>query len=274
MLHRTPTRLLLLSLAVLGPGACDSTTAFAPPDADSFVVQAFIFAGEPVTQVTVTGVLPIDADSSAAPEPITDADVRLLREGTSYALVPTPDSPGSYHYPGEDLVVEAGDRFRLEVRWGDQLATAETVVPYPPAGLALSTDSLTAPSFGPGIGGGLSGDRLVVRWSNPTTDFHYVVVDNVEDDPEPVRETDLPAPLAQAIIPPPTAADSSTVSVRGLTHFGRHVVTLYRVNGEYADLYRGLRQDSRDLNEPPSNIEGALGVFSAFASDRAFFRLY
>ena len=48
---------------------------------------------------------------------------------------------------------------------------------------------------------------------------------------------------------------------------------LYRVNEEYADLYEGLNQDSRDLNEPPSNVRGALGVFSAFSADSAFFEV-
>jgi len=32
-------------------------------------------------------------------------------------------------------------------------------------------------------------------------------------------------------------------------------------------------QDSRDLNEPPSNVQNALGVFSAFNSQEAFFEV-
>ncbi len=40
-----------------------------------------------------------------------------------------------------------------------------------------------------------------------------------------------------------------------------------RVNEEYAPLYATLQQDSRDLNEPFTNITGGLGVFTAFAAD-------
>lgn len=271
---RIRTALSVLGLTILGLSACDSDAVFAPPDPDAFVVQAFLFAGEPVTQVTVTEVLPIDADSGAVPEPINDASIRLIRRGVPYPLVSTDGSPGSYHYPGSDLAVEVGDHFELEVRWRDQIATAETVVPPPPIGLELSDESLNAPSFGGGPGGGFSSDRLVARWSNPDDELHYVVVENVATDPEPVRDADAPTSFARRIILPPTPADSSFVSARSLTHFGKHRVTLYRVNDEYADLYRGLRQDSRDLNEPPSNIVGGLGVFSAFASDSAFFRLH
>ena len=58
-----------------------------------------------------------------------------------------------------------------------------------------------------------------------------------------------------------------------LTHFGNHRLKLYRINDEYTDLYEGFNQDSRDLNEPPSNIHGALGVFSAFSADSTFFEV-
>lgn len=45
-----------------------------------------------------------------------------------------------------------------------------------------------------------------------------------------------------------------------------HEAEVYRVNGEYAQVYENRTQDSRDLNEPPSNIRNGLGVFSAFNS--------
>lgn len=268
----------LIPTLFLGIGGCSADQVFAPPDPDSFVVQAFLFAGEPVSHVTVTGVLPVDADSTAVPEPITDASVWLTREDVRFELVPTEGQAGSYHDATGAVSVEPGDHFRLEVRWREQVATAETVVPLPPTGLALSADSLAAPSTEGGPGGGFgdpfSAASVVARWSNPGTELHYVVVDNVESDPEPVPSSGLVSRVAPRIILPPTPSDSSYVSARSLTHLGLHRVRLYRVNGEYADLYRGLQQDSRDLNEPPSNIDGALGVFSAFASDSAFFRFH
>jgi len=58
-----------------------------------------------------------------------------------------------------------------------------------------------------------------------------------------------------------------------MTHLGKHRVKVYRVNQEYADLYQSRNQDSRDLNEPLTNIVNGLGVFSAFNSDSVFFEL-
>ena len=133
---------LMLFAAALVLQACDSDLAFVPPDPNTFVVQAFLFTGEPVMGVTVTGVLPIDADSTEVPDLISDALITIIRDGIRYDLIPTDGEPGTYHYPDIDLPVEVGDEFGMEVRWGNVLAMAETVVPSPPIGLALSAENL------------------------------------------------------------------------------------------------------------------------------------
>lgn len=267
--------LFIAALAGAAAPACESDLAFAPEAPDTFVVQAFLFAGEPVTGVTVTGVLPIDADSTTLAAPIADARIAIIREGMRFDLVPTEGEPGRYHYPGDDLMVAVGDVFALEASHGGRTATAETVVPVPPKGLSLSAAVMAPPQFGV-RGGGFqpeADDALVARWENSASALHYVVVDNIEADPAPFAESPFGGAFARRFVQPPTAGDSALVGARSLSYFGRHRVKLYRVNEEYADLYEGLNQDSRDLNEPPSNVRGALGVFSAFSADSAFFEV-
>jgi hypothetical protein len=65
--------------------------------------------------------------------------------------------------------------------------------------------------------------------------------------------------------------DSYSINHRIIIHYGRHQVKLYRINQEYADLYMSRQQDSRDLNEPLTNIQNGLGVFSAFNSEIVYF---
>ncbi len=288
MQQRIPTRpkaLLMLGLApllTLMVAACESDLDFIAPDPDVFVVQAFLFADEPVTDVTVTGVLPIDADSTAVAPVISDASITLIRDGVRFELVETSGEPGHYNYPGADLLIGLGDVFQLEAIVDGKMATAETAVPLPPVGLALSDDSLEAPVRQPGGGGrgggggggGILAAGITAKWSNASRQLHFVVIDNLEASPEILPTTEIFSRFAARIVQQPTAADSSVVRILTLTHYGQHRLKLYRVNDEYADLYEGLEQDSRDLNEPPSNIHGALGIFSAFSADSAFFRVH
>lgn len=273
-------RRLTMLLPVLGwLAACSGDDAiFIAPDPDSYVVQAFLFTDEPLQGVTVTGVLPVDADSTEVPPAISDAALTVWRGSQRFDLAPTPGEPGHYHYEGTDLTIKPGDVFDLDIAVNGRAATARTVVPAPPVGLRLAADSLIVsdPFSGGGPGQGRLGgfnSGLVVHWSNPGGELHFVVVDNLEVDPTILPTTEFFSRFATRFISQPTAADSSIVQQLSLTHYGRHRVRLYRVNDEYADLYEGLQQDSRDLNEPPSNIRGALGIFSAFSADSAFFEV-
>jgi len=51
------------------------------------------------------------------------------------------------------------------------------------------------------------------------------------------------------------------------------LVQVFRVNQEYVDLFENIDQDSRNLNEPPTNIANGLGIFTAFNSDSIFFEV-
>ena len=98
-------RSFIAALALGAAAACDDDLAFAPETPDTFVVQAFLFAGEPVTEVTVTGVLPIDADSTAVAAPIADARIEIFRDGRTVRPQPHSEGePGRYHYLGDDLL--------------------------------------------------------------------------------------------------------------------------------------------------------------------------
>ena len=267
---------LTMFVCVLGFMACGGDLDFVAPDPDTFVIQAFIFSDEPVEWVTVSGVLPVDADSTEVAPVISNAEITIFRGTERFDLQPTSGEPGRYHYPGDDLDIQIGDVFRLEATVNGRTATAETVVPMAPVGLGLSADSLIAPTFPPQRGqgpGSLLNARITAQWTNAGDQLHFVVIDNIEEAPQILPTTAIFSRFASRLIQQPTAADSSVVRVVMLTHYGQHRLKLYRVNEEYVDLYRGLQQDSRDLNEPPSNVHGALGIFSAFSADSSFFEV-
>jgi hypothetical protein len=256
----------LLSCAAIGASlGCSDGTAVVGREIP--VVQAFLYAHEPVTDVRVTTTYDIGGDSTQS-RPVSDAQVVLVRRGIVYPLVPS-DSAGYYHYAGTDLDVAEGDTFDLEVRALGVTATARTVVPPRPASLALSSSTIIAPT--PGAPGGTPPSfdslRIVVRWTRVDGAYHYAVVESIDPDAAAIER-----PFAiRRFTSPPTRADSLFVDARGLNYYGVHRLVLYRVNDEYAALYETRQQDTRDLNEPRTNIIGALGIFSAFSGDSASF---
>lgn len=240
---------------------CGSDIA-APFTDDRLVVQAYLYAGETVTDVRITAVLPLGATDSTAP-PINDAVVVLARGGVRYTLAPSPGDSGYYHYPGDDLVVATGDVFDLEVTARGVMVTARTTVPPRPDAIELSATEFR-------VDGLWVSESVIVRWPNPERAWYFITHRNSEPDPEPIFDgTIIIRP--GLIVSEPTTADSAVINAFSLRHFGRYDVTLHRVNEEYVHLYMSADQDTRDLNEPVTNIQNGIGIFTAFSSRAAAF---
>ena len=255
---------------------CDSSSLETANDLA--VIEAFLFAGEPVDDILITSTLPFNSTDTVA-APVNDASISLIKEGTTYQLQAS-GSDGRYHYVGNDLSVDPGDQFMFVMEYLGQTITAETLVPPAPQSVELDTTIFDVPSFNFGGGGGPpTGGRggfdsiLLITWDNSNDDLHYVVISSVDENPESIFPDFIGQRIGQQFrfISEPTRDNFFEVRLPLLEGIGQHEIKVYRVNQEYADLYDNRTQDSRDLNQPPDNIIGALGVFSAFNSVERFF---
>ena len=222
------------------------------------------------------------ADEEDTSSPINDATVTIIKDGQRFSLISSGDE-GRYHYPGNDVEVTTNDVFQLEIEHNGITATAETMVPTPTRGLQISTDTIKVPQLPLSegreaivavIGDFLRNSRVDATWDNPEEDLYFMVVESVNDTIDPI----FPAQVIEALsnfrfVSEPTEEAALTFFGGSLVSFGTYSVKVYHINQEYAALYENREQDSRDLNEPPSNIQNALGVFSAFNSQEAFFEV-
>lgn len=249
--------------------------------ANQFVVEAFLYAGEPIDDIRIKTTFPL-SETEDISEPINNAEVTLIKGENRYPLVSS-GSEGFYHYPNEDVSVNTGDEFQLEVVHNGIMATAQTTVPTPTTGLKLSTDSLKVPQLPLSEGreavvmaitAFLQNSRIDATWDNPNEDLYFMVVESVSSTVDPIFPDQVITALERfQFVSEPTEESSLTFLGGTLVSFGQYVVKVYHINQEYAALYENREQDSRDLNEPPSNVQNALGVFSAFNSQEAFFEV-
>lgn len=240
---------------------------------DFFVVEAYLFAGEPVDNIHLTTTVALS--DTLDPAPINDATVTLFKNGTAYPLTSS-GSEGYYHYAGSDLDVVPGDHFRIEVAYGEVVASGETNVPPPPVNVMIDGDTLWAPNsvrgFGQPGGSGGTNQSLAVSWDNPEQLSHFVAIQGPEDSTDTILPVEFPEGFRRfGIVSEPTVEWFQVINLFTLEFLGAHLVTVYRVNEEYDNLYRARLQDSRDLNEPPTNIVDGLGVFSAFSGQTVAF---
>ena len=254
--------LLAASLNLVG---CDSVDSHV--GSEMLVVEAFLYAGEPVDDIRITRAIDLASEDTMA-TPVNGALVSLIRDNDTFVLSQV-GLQGHYAYLGENLIVGSGDEFELVIEADGQAVTAMTRVPFPPENVVLSADVLEVPSFGGGGGPPqINNNYLTATWDNPQESLHYVVIESTETgEPTYILPDFIRDRVGRfRLITRPTEANYYDINLRSLEVLGMHEVRVYRVNEEYADLYENRQQDSRDLNEPPTNIKNGLGVFSAFNS--------
>jgi len=262
-------KLAALIALVFTTFACEETITTSI-NKDLVVVQAFVYSDEPVKDISLTEVLPLGSLDTIAP-PIINAEVFISDGINKYLLISDELRAGFYYYPNNDLIINSGDELVLEINYNNQQIVAKTTVPPKPQNLKLDSDTLLIPNVTTGIKDlpDLDYYGATLSWDNLDNSYYYVVIQNVEENPQPI---DLQfGKFATRFVSAPSISNEYKLSFRTITHLGRHLLVLYRVNQEYVDLYESRDQDSRNLNEPLTNIENGLGVFSAFASDSVYF---
>jgi hypothetical protein len=267
-MKRSGPCILLLFLAAAG---CSNNPEI--PGETQVVVEGFLYAARPVRDIRLSVSSAIGGSDSANP-PLAGASVVLSKNGIPHPLSPDTARPGYYYSTDTSLSVNSGDDFRLVANASGETISAETVVPGKPQAIAVSRDTLrfqtqTIQTPNGGTRTAVTGlDTAVVTWLNPAGNFFYIVIESIDSARQPLRPE---ATFRNRFISQPTNEASYTISNNSVTYTGRHVLRVYSVNREYADLYRSREQDSRALNEPATNIHNGLGVFTAFSSDSLFF---
>ena len=247
---------------------------------DNYVVEAYVYAGEPVRDIAIKELIPLEEPEGES-DVIETADVVLSKGGSDYPLSYNAFNR-RYRYEGNNLEILPQETLELRIDVNGRIATGTTTVPTTPVGLTISKEEMVIPEIKSAadflVGNPLEGAEVTVTWSNPGNELHYTSVEFRSNLLKPILPPDVQE-VVDGIIEDfgiiTTPGTDTTLTVMGATlpSYGLYIVKVYKVNQEYADLYESETQDSRELNEPPSNIINARGIFSAFASDSIFFEV-
>ncbi len=285
MISKIYIQFIFITVLMASFTSCEDKAVYTPDE--RFVLQAYLYANEPVWDITIKNAVPLTVADSIG-EPINDAIVTLFKNNIAYSLVTSSDT-GTYSYPGNDLSIETDDNFYIEAEVDGKIASGETSVPENPEGVMMSQEIIELPEIDLNEGSNFEMMRVLrdsmnaisieVIWDNSDNKLHFVVIENAEENQESIMPT-INGNFGMArgrgsfrLVKRPTRESSQEINMSEIEYWGKYIVKVFRVNQEYADLYENLSQDSRDLNEPPTNITGGLGIFSAFNSQDVYFEV-
>lgn len=266
----------LLSIVLLS-WAC-TKIELSPNKNDKAVLQGYLYAYQPVTEIQITRIVPRESEDSVS-LPITDAEVFISVDNKKYQLSHNPQRKGFYRYEGTDLQIIPNKKYKIEFDYFGRTTSAETTVPSAPQNISISPTTVYAykvNSINDLFNNNSSLEEIKITWSNPGQEYFYIVIDNLEDAPQKIVADGVLPDFGNRnfnFISQPTRSNEYLIRPMQLEQFGRHRVKLYKINKEYADLYNTQQQDSRNLNEPLTNVHNGLGIFTSFNMDSVFFEV-
>tara|TARA_B100001564_G_scaffold123819_1_gene103351 strand:- start:6318 stop:7169 length:852 start_codon:yes stop_codon:yes gene_type:complete len=257
--------------------SCDDET----PIGDNFVVEAFLFQGEKVDDIKIKETKLWNSDDTVDVM-IDNANIKLYANGDEFNL--SYDNLRQSYISNEEIDIISGNTYGIRVEVNDRVGTAETKVPTKPVGLRLSNDKIVVPSLklSPALPNILAdlfqNARTNIIWDNPTNEYHYLTIKYVGAQDDPIFTEDFPGAIGDffsnfSLQSAPSQDELYNVICMSLKNYGKYMVTLYKINEDYVRLFESEVQDGTELNEPPSNIINAFGIFSSFASDTTSFEI-
>ncbi len=268
--------ILLLLISCMFFLSCEKDVLQQSEPVDLVVVEAYLYAGENVDNIYLTALLPYGGADTVF-QVISDAEITLTHNENSYQLEPA-DSAGFYRYTRTDLEIIKGEKYQIEFDYFNKTITAETTVPTPPTGITISNTAIY-----------IDEDELLANprefiqnlpqieldWDESGDDYFYVLVENIEQNPINIELGVIGQKFSnfQFISKPVKVNSYRLMPLIIIQQYGTHLIRVFKVNKEYADLYESMEQDSRNLNEPLTNITNGLGIFTAFSCDSVYFEV-
>lgn len=273
---RTTTFLMLLMLfGVIGLNTSCEQETITTLQTETPVVEAYIIAGQTVDSIRVTQSINYSGQDTLLP--LDDLAITLSDDTHSVDL--TPIGNGYYQHP--DLIIQANTSYALAFPLNDMTVVATTFVPAQRA-VEISHTEISMEQIDEfGFGANQEVDPIEISWENPEGDYYYVVVENIDENPEYINLILQEVIEAQGgelprfgFITEPQITNQYPINTRQeIQQFGLHRVIVFRVNPEYAALYESASNSSLSLSEPPSNVENGLGIFTGVSADTVYFEV-
>jgi hypothetical protein len=233
------------------------------------VVEAYIVPSHKIT-VKISKKVPYDNEADTSVVDINHLSVRILINGTSYSLIPT--GSGTYSDTSGTIKPEAGNTIGLWLMYNNTIVSSSTIIPSKPVGIAQSATSISMEQIDPdNTTFNRPPDPVEISFSNDEEDYYMAVVECMESIKTPIYKDSVPENGIYATRP--TSESSIDIQPMMLKFFGRNRIVLYHINKEYTTFLNTQVNTTQNYQDPPTNIENGLGIFTAMNTDTIFLQV-
>jgi hypothetical protein len=238
---------------------------------DTPIIESYLIPGD-YFNIKVSRQLPFSSDVTYSKDNIDSLSITVQNDGNTNILTPA----GEGKYVDSTLIVKDNTTYEISFTFNSKHVSAYTQIPAKPVSFDATAFSISITRMDststPGPGGfGEMPDPVTLTWNNDDASYYIVVVENIEDTLDPVRDfgdSDAPKNMFRKM---PTTASGLQLRPQEFQYFGRHRLILYHVLPDYASLYSQGSNSSLNLTNPSTSISNGYGIFTGMNSDTLLF---
>lgn len=264
-----------LQLLIFLMGVMAGLTACVERDNSEFtdipIVESYLQPGD-CLRLNVSRQIPFSYNVNYSSDDINDLTITVTNNNIDYILTPLGDG----NYIDSSLIVTQGERYDLFFIYNSKNVTAYTEVPSKPLDFTQSVKSISVVRMDstsvPTGGGGMweMPEPLKLTWINNDDSYYIVVIENMEETLDPVRDFGEDKMPEWRFRKAPTTSSGIQMRPQEFQYFGNHRIILYHVLPDYASLYDENTKSSQNLNNPSTSIMNAYGIFTGLNGDTLY----
>lgn len=236
---------------------------------DIVVIEAYLYAENPPF-LNLKQLIPFEDDVTLDASQLDGLSVLLANHLETYEL----NSLGQGNYAGTEPIV-ADIEYSISFQYQGKDVYGHTHIPAKPEGLSASSTLMEIAQIDPEDPSSIGDqpDPILLTWDNSDDSFYLVLVENIETEPESIRDFGDGEPPAQRFRNEPSRSQEFELTSRSFSYYGTHRVVLYKVNPDYSTLYEDVDDTSQNLSSPSTELENALGIFTGLNADTLYLEI-
>ncbi len=237
--------------------------------ADWPIIESYLYIDQPFI-VKVSRQIPFLSDVEYSEDDIDKLNIQITFEDSVYFL----ESIGDGVYADSSLPLEENATYYMAMTFNSKDVMAYTTIPEKPTGYSQSVTSISVQRMDstgtPSAGGGSMPDPVEITWDNEDESYYLLVIENIEETLDPIRDFGDEDPPENIFRKSPTTATSEQIRPMDFEYFGTHMLILYHVLPDYAALYDQSNNSSQNLSNPSTSITNGYGIFTGLNSDTLY----
>jgi hypothetical protein len=261
-LFRLSAKLLLVFLIIGTSCQKNSRTDFQ----DQPVVEAYLYPGSRVS-VKITRKTPYDESASLSGTNINALDVKVKYRETWYSLAILGE--GVYTDTADHIPVLPDSTYILSFTFNGNSISSSTIIPLKPCSVTQSVTSISMAQFDPDNPNWSNvPDPVKITFANNDGSYYMATVTCIDTVLVPVYKDSIPA--NDILSSQPVNGTEIDIHPMSIRYFGRNRIILYHLTPEYSTFFALQSSTSQNYQDPPSNIDNGLGIFTGLNTDTLY----